>query len=282
MREPFDATWVVTQQIRGWQMTAARLLRIVERSATSRRSGWPDRLRDQRVGRRPPTLRLAATDRERRAQALSLFAAVAAEALRFAWPWATRVMMLVGGDDPLTYETYARDILFNGILMSGGQPLGQGEPFYYQAFYPYFLARHALVFGEFMFGALLVQRLLAARGDRQARRDRDRYTTERAWIVALPIATAFIGWKFWHIAGQPLNESLYVPLLVVSAAGMIRLCDDPKTRARPGPASSAVSRPSRDRPPSSHGRSCGRPSGPQKAQKGTEHRHDDARPYSLS
>ena len=44
-------------------------------------------------------------------------------------------------------------------------------------------------------------------------------------MVALPIATAFIGWKFWHIAGQPLNESLYVPLLVVSTAAMIRLCD---------------------------------------------------------
>ena len=51
-----------------------------------------------------------------------------------------QVMMLVGGDDTMTYEGYARDILLNGILMSGGQPLGQGEPFYYQAFYPYFLA----------------------------------------------------------------------------------------------------------------------------------------------
>jgi hypothetical protein len=37
------------------------------------------------------------------------------DALRVAWPWATRVMMLVGGDDTLTYETFARDILFNGI-----------------------------------------------------------------------------------------------------------------------------------------------------------------------
>jgi len=45
----------------------------------------------------------------------------------------------------------------------------------------------------------------------------------------LPIATAFIGWKFWHIAGQPLNESLYVPLLVAATAATIRRCDDPKT-----------------------------------------------------
>src|SRR6185436_11633568 len=131
------------------------------------------------------------------------------------------------GDDTLTYETFARDILFNGILMSGGKPFGQGDPFYYQAFYPYFLAVTHAVFGEFMFGAVLVQRLLAGAAIIKLVEIAVRFTVDRAWVVALPIATAFIGWKFWHIAGQPLNESLYVPLLVASTAALIRLCDDP-------------------------------------------------------
>jgi hypothetical protein len=159
-------------------------------------------------------------------------AAVAAiDAVRFAWPWATRVMMLVGGDDTLTYESYARDILFDGILMTGGKALGQGEAFYYQAFYPYFLAATHAIFGEFMFGAILVQRLLAAYAIVKLVEISIRFTTERAWIIALPIATAFVGWKFWHIADEPLNESLYVPMLVISMAAMIRLCDQPRTKS---------------------------------------------------
>jgi hypothetical protein len=226
---PFDSSEVVTQQIREWQMTAAFWLRIARALfdvaalviviGTLATSLW----------KTIATLRLPATDRERREQAVALFAAVAAiDAWRVAWPWATRVMTLVGGDDTLTYETFARDILFNGILMSGGKPLGEGELFYYQAFYPYFLAGTHAVFGEFMFGAVLVQRLLAAFAIIKLVEITIRYTSERAWIVALPVITAFIGWKFWHIAGQPLNESLYVPLLVASAAATIRLCDGPK------------------------------------------------------
>jgi hypothetical protein len=228
---PFDSLAVCTQQIRDWQMQSARALRIVRTVSdlaalalvliTFAMSGA------EKIG----ALLKPATDRERREQVFAVFAAVAAiDAWRFAWPWATRVMMLVGGDDTLTYETFARDILFNGILMSGGKPLGQGEPFFYQAFYPYFLAGTHAVFGDFMYGAVLVQRLLAAVTIVKLVEIAIRYTTERAWIVALPMATAFIGWKFWHIAQQPLNESLYVPLVVMSTAALIRLVDKPSMR----------------------------------------------------
>ncbi|HUQ87837.1 MAG TPA: glycosyltransferase family 39 protein, partial [Vicinamibacterales bacterium] len=228
---PFDSSEVVTQQIRGWQMTARRVLRIVRTIADVLAVTLVAIVFAMTVWKNAAAFRMSASDRERRDRAIAMFAAIAAiDALRFAWPWATKVMMLVGGDDTLTYETYARDILFNGILMSGGKPLGQGEPFYYQAFYPYFLAATHSVFGDFMFGALLVQRLLAAVAIVRLVQIAIRYSSERAWIVALPIATAFIGWKFWHIAGQPLNESLYVPLLVFSAAAMIRLCDEPRTK----------------------------------------------------
>ena len=134
-------------------------------------------------------------------------------------------MMLVGGDDTMTYEGYARDILLNGILMNGGQPPGQGEPFYYQAFYPYFLAGTHAVFGESMFGPVLLQRLLAALRDRGSS-SRSRWLTAASacgwWRCRSP--RLFIGWKFWPIAAQPLNESLYVPLLVATAASLIRLC----------------------------------------------------------
>jgi hypothetical protein len=207
-------------------MTAARVLRIARTACDVAALAWVFGCVTLAIGRRVGALRLPATDRERRQQVMALFAAlVAIDAWRVAWPWATRVMMLVGGDDTLTYETFARDILFNGILMSGGKPLGQGDPFYYQAFYPYFLAATHAVTGEFLFGAVLAQHLLAGYAIFKLVEITIRYTADRAWIAALPVATAFIGWKFWHIADQPLNESLYVPLLVASAAATIRLCD---------------------------------------------------------
>jgi len=227
---PFDSREVVSQQVRDWQMTSAGALRIVRTIGDLAALIVVIGTFAIAVGRKIAALRMPATGRERRDQVIAVFTAAAAiDALRFAWPWATRVMMLVGGDDTLTYETYARDILFNGILMSGGKALGQGEAFYYQAFYPYFLASTHAVFGDFMFGAVLVQRLLAAWAIVRLAGIAIRFTTERAWMAALPIATAFVGWKFWHIAAQPLNESLYVPLLVASTAAMIRLCDQPRT-----------------------------------------------------
>lgn len=229
---PFDSREIVTQQIRDWQMTFARGLSLVRTGCDLAALLLVIGAFGLSVVRKIESLRAPATDRERRDQVIALVAAVAAiDALRFAWPWATRVMMLVGGDDTLTYESYARDILFDGILMTGGKALGQGEAFYYQAFYPYFLAATHAVFGEFMFGAVLVQRLLAACAIVKLVEISIRLTAERAWIVALPIATAFVGWKFWHIADEPLNESLYVPMLVISMAAMIRLCDQPSTKS---------------------------------------------------
>lgn len=231
VRTPFDSREVVTQQIREWQMSAAGWLRIGRTLVDAAALLLVAVVFATTLGKKVAALFTTASDRERRDQVMVLFAAAAAiDAWRFAWPWATRVMRLVPGDDTLTYETYARDILFNGILMSGGKPLGQGEPFYYQAFYPYFLAGTHWLFGEFLYGAVLVQRLLAAYAIVTLARIAIRFTADRAWVVALPIATAFIGWKFWPIADQPLNESLYVPLLVAATAALIRLCNYPSAR----------------------------------------------------
>lgn len=90
--------------------------------------------------------------------ALSLIGVL--EAFHFAWPWATRVMVLPGGSDSLTYETYARDILAHGPLMTMGDPVGHAGAFYYQPLYPYVMAAlHGLV-GETFFGLVFFQRLL--------------------------------------------------------------------------------------------------------------------------
>jgi hypothetical protein len=231
-RHPFDATAVLTQRIRPWQVTAARVLRLVKTAFDFAALLFVGAVFLISLSRTVRALVEPATDAKRRTQVIAVFAAVAAaDALRVAWPWSARMMLLVAGDDTATYETFARDILFNGILMSGGKPLGQGEPFYYQAFYPYFLALEHVIGGEFMFGVVLIQRLLAAYAIVKLVEIAVRFTSERGWTVALPIAAAFVGWKFWRIAGLPLNESLYVPLLIGSIAALIRLCDRPTSQS---------------------------------------------------
>lgn len=227
-RIPFDATTVVTQQIRPWQLTGARALRRIRTAADVALLAclaWLLALRLIQFGRES---RQPAAAPVRLRYAMWWFAALAAvDALIVAWPWWQQNMVLIGGDDTMTYEGYARDIVLNGILMNGGRPPGDGEPFYYQAFYPYFLAATHILFGESMFGAVLLQRLLAAFAIWKLVEIAVAYSTERVWVVALPIATAFMWWKFRHIAAQPLNESLFVPLLVATTASLIRMCRSP-------------------------------------------------------
>lgn len=231
-RKPFDASMVVTQQIRDWQMRSAQVLRRIKAAvdvALLACLAWVfvTTLVVIASGFRKP-----ATPTLRFTHVLWLFAAMAAaEALMFALRWWQQNMLLAGGDDTMTYEGYARDILLNGILMNGGMPPGQGEPFYYQAFYPYFLAATHALFGESMFGPMLAQRLLAALAMWKIVEIAVALDSERIWKVAMPLAVLFIAWKFWPIAAQPLNESLYVPLLAATAASLIRLCRQPQWRS---------------------------------------------------
>jgi hypothetical protein len=95
--------------------------------------------------------------------ALSVVWAVAiGDAIVFAVPVLTRMVILSGGDDWLSYETMARDIGLNGLWMTGGAALGHGNPFYLQPLYPYFVAACHWLWGDGLFGVHLVQRALAA------------------------------------------------------------------------------------------------------------------------
>jgi dolichyl-phosphate-mannose-protein mannosyltransferase len=76
--------------------------------------------------------------------------------------FAGRTPLLSGGNDWLAYETFARDIAFNGLLMTGGKAPGQGEAFYYQPLYAYFLAGLHWLVGESVYGPLVAQYTLVA------------------------------------------------------------------------------------------------------------------------
>jgi hypothetical protein len=100
--------------------------------------------------RRTPALTLI-----RHAAVVALLSGITAQALVTAEPFIRKTVDLTTGNDWLAYEGNARDILHQGLLMTGGKPLSQGDPFYFYPFYPYALAAGHAVIGE-DFGAVII------------------------------------------------------------------------------------------------------------------------------
>src|SRR5207247_628305 len=108
-RIPFDATMVVSRRLDVWQVWLERLLRtskiVFDLCALAWLALWVAfDLRELRRGRRPD-----GTSMTVRQQFVAWFFIVASvEAFLYALPWFTRLTLLVAGDDPMTYESYAR------------------------------------------------------------------------------------------------------------------------------------------------------------------------------
>lgn len=157
-------------------------------------------------------------------EALALLWVLAAvDAVRVSGIWINRMMTLSGGDDWLSYETLARDIGLNGLWMLKGAELGHGQPFYFQPLYPYFVAATHWVFGDGLFGVLLVQRWLIGAAVVALWRLTAALFGERVGIAGLLAGAAVIYVKLAPIAGLVLNELLYVPLLCLWALMLVRL-----------------------------------------------------------
>jgi len=236
VRMPFDAARTRTERIDERSMALASVVGAVKHTADWAALAWLSALSALILLRRAGEVWSAvafgaATDTQRAGAytaAVALFmAAAATEAIRFAWPWAERLRIMVAGDDTMVYEGYARDILFNGILMNGGLPPGAAEPFYFQAFYPYFLAATHALFGDSFFGALFLQRLFVAVTAVALTRIAIRLRGVDGWPVALAVSTLFGYWKLAPISADLLSESLYVPLLAVWAWLSVELATRP-------------------------------------------------------
>ncbi|HEX3244177.1 MAG TPA: glycosyltransferase family 39 protein, partial [Chloroflexota bacterium] len=63
-------------------------------------------------------------------------------------PFNHDAILLSGGNDWLAYESFARDIQINGLLMNNGRPPGTGEAYYYQPAYAYALGLVHRILGE--------------------------------------------------------------------------------------------------------------------------------------
>jgi hypothetical protein len=139
-------------------------------------------------------------------------------------PLADRATILSGLDDWLIYESSARDILLNGLLMDGGQ--GHAPPFYGQPLYPYALALAHWLTGEGLFGPLALQ--FAALGAvvlGAAVLARRAFGSRLDGMAALALVWALVGLEPEHfkVARQLFNENLYMPLVMASLIAVVGL-----------------------------------------------------------
>jgi hypothetical protein len=158
---------------------------------------------------------------------LALF--LAAAYLHAAVPELDRVdkmALLGGGQDWLTHETLARDILLNGPLMTLGKPLGEGRTYYAQPFYPYALAFMHWFAGEDQFGPTVLQLFgLGVAGVLLyfiAVRLFDRWSA----VATLAIFVAIREWQLDWVARRLLSENVYVVLIPAGMLLMLRHLDE--------------------------------------------------------
>ncbi len=222
-RVPFSADTIVTRPMERWQMSLAAVLRIARTLFDVCVLVWltllvSRDLRDLVVRRHADGTQMTPLQQTR-----AWFAVIViVDALIFAAPWLARLGILAAGDDPLTYESYARTIQLDGPLMRSLE-----GPYYYQVFYPYFLAATHAVFGEGAFGFVFVQRLLVALAVWMVVDIAVQLAGDRVWPVAFGCAAFVLYVKFAPLVASPSTESLFVPLLLAWTAALIRVCGRP-------------------------------------------------------
>lgn len=136
--------------------------------------------------------------------------------------FAGRTPLLSGGNDWLAYESFARDILLNGPLMTGGKPLGEGEPYYYQPLYAYFLAGLHLLLGESVYGVLLAQYVLVALAGVLTYLLARELFGRRAAVGAFALFWILRYLIFNQVAGLLLSENLVAVLVPASLLALVR------------------------------------------------------------
>ena len=139
-------------------------------------------------------------------------------------------VILEGGQDWLTYESYARDILLNGPLMTLGKPLGEGRPFFFQPFYPYYLAGLHWLTGEDLWGPTVLQ--LLGLGVSAVLLY---YLARRlfGWEAGLGTLTLFVilwATQLDWVARKLLSENLYFLLLPAAILTLLRYLDEGRWR----------------------------------------------------
>ena len=214
------ASWAARGVDAAFVAALAALFVVGRRTAHDRRPTTEDGRRSSVVGRlwlERPLLAL-------------LLAALLVHALVTTQDLYGRTIILEGGQDWLTYESYARDILISGPLMTLGKPLGQGRPFFFQPFYPYYLAGLHWLTGEGLWGPVVLQLLgIGVSGVvlyHLSKRLSGLAVACLTLVLFLLLRESQLDW----VARKLLSENLYFILLPAAVLMLLRFLDERRTR----------------------------------------------------
>jgi hypothetical protein len=167
------------------------------------------------------------------AEGVILGAFVAAIFLSASWPRLDRVdklELLGGGQDWLTHESFARDILIGGPLMTLGKPLGEGRTFYAQPFYPYALAAMHALTGEDLFGAVALQVFgSGVAGVLLFYLARRLFGTVAAWVT-FGLFVPLWSWHLEWVSRRLISEAIYFVILPALLLVLVRCLDERRPR----------------------------------------------------
>ena len=137
-----------------------------------------------------------------------------------------KLELLGGGQDWLTHESFARDILIGGPLLTLGKPLGEGRTFYAQPFYPYALAAMHALTGEDQFGVLAIQVLGSGLvGVLLFYLAKRLFGTAAAWAtfgLFLPLWSWHLEWVSYRL----ISEAVYFVILPALLLVLVRCLDE--------------------------------------------------------
>ncbi|MFN8632486.1 MAG: glycosyltransferase family 39 protein [Chloroflexota bacterium] len=217
--EPVSADALARDRVLGWLATVLDLLVLAGLVGAGGVAVW----RRLRLVLGLPARRWQLLERPLLA---SLLLVVLAYALVTSRGLAGRAVILEGGQDWLTYESYSRDILLNGPLMTLGEPLGKGKPYFFQPFYPYYLAAMHWLTGEGLWGPVALQLLGVGVAGVLVYYLGKRLFGMRAGLLALTLYLVLGLSQLDWIARKLLSENLYFILLPAAMLLLVRAIDE--------------------------------------------------------
>lgn len=134
------------------------------------------------------------------------------------------VLILHGGDDPLTHESFSRSVLLSTSLKNF-LAAGENTFFYYQPFYRYLLAGFHYLFGEALFGPFLVQTLLVCllmRNTGVFLYSLNKNAARIFFVLMLPLLV-FNYTSLFGLAVSVMQQAVATPLFLLSIVWLLNL-----------------------------------------------------------
>jgi hypothetical protein len=155
-----------------------------------------------------------------------LFAGFGVQGWRKAHAFAGKLVALNPGDDWFGYESYARDILAHGPLMTFGKPIGEGSAYFWHPLYTYFLAAVHAVTGESLFGPVFVQFLVLAAVAAMMWRFAEHYFGRLPAVIATCALVVVFELDFArYYTVTLLTENLYILTVTLTLIPFVRWVD---------------------------------------------------------